>query len=81
MINVITIDRQYGSGASDIARQLGARLGWEVWDERLTSEIARLMECDCRTVEMLEERRDPLYYRMLKAFFRGSAEGCRTLRV
>jgi cytidylate kinase len=33
------------------------------------------MECDCRTVEMLEESRDPLYYRMLKAFFRGSAEG------
>ena len=75
MINVITIDREYGSGASDIARKLGARLGWDVWDERLTTEIARLMECDCRTVEKLEECRDPLYYRLAKAFFRGSAEG------
>jgi cytidylate kinase len=75
MINIVTIDREYGSGASDIARTLGVRLGWDVWDERLTAEIARLMECDCRTVAMLEERRDPLYCRMLKAFFRGSAEG------
>ena len=75
MINIITIDREFGSGASDIALTLGARLGWDVWDERLTTEIARLMECDCRTVELLEERRDPLYYRTLKAFFRGSAEG------
>jgi cytidylate kinase len=75
MINIITIDREYGSGASDIARTLGARLGWDVWDERLTTEIARLMECDCRTVELLEESQDPLYYRLLKAFFRGSAEG------
>jgi cytidylate kinase len=75
MINIVTIDREYGSGASDIARTLGVRLGWDVWDERLTTEIARLMECDCRTVEALEESRDPLYYRLLKAFFRGSAEG------
>jgi cytidylate kinase len=74
MISVITLDREYGSGASEIARKLGTRLGWNVWDERLTTEIARLMDCDCRTVEMLEERRDALYYRMLKAFFRGSTE-------
>ena len=75
MISVITIDREYGSGASEIARKLGTRLDWNVWDERLTTEIARLLECDCRAVEMLEERRDTLYYRMLKAFFRGSTEG------
>ena len=75
MVSVVTIDREFGSGASDIARALGARLGWDVWDQRLTTEIARMMECDCRTVELLEECRDPLYYRLLRAFFRGSAEG------
>lgn len=80
MVNVITIDREYGSGGSDIARMLGARLEWPVWDERLTSEIARVMECDCKAVEMLEERRDPLYYRLLKAFLRGSAEGVRSVQ-
>lgn len=75
MISVITIDREYGAGGSEIARKLAARLEWPIWDERLTTEIARLMDCDEKTVGQREERRDPLYYRMLKAFFRGSAEG------
>jgi hypothetical protein len=75
MVNVIQIDREDGSGAGDVARKSGACPGWEVGDERLTTEIARLMECDCRTVETLARRRDPLYYWILKAFFRGSTEG------
>ena len=33
------------------------------------------MDCDCRAVEKHEERRDPVYYRLLKAFMRGSYEG------
>jgi hypothetical protein len=74
-VNVIPIEHEYGNGAGDVARKLGTCPGWEVRDERLTAEIARLMECDCRTVEMLERRHDALYYWMLKAFFRGSAEG------
>lgn len=81
MVNVVTIDREYGSGASDIARALGERLGWQVWDERLTIEIARLMDCDAAVVGAREEVRDPLYYRMLKAFFRGSAEGVQQAAV
>jgi hypothetical protein len=32
MIKVITIDREYGSGAADIAATLAARLGWKLWD-------------------------------------------------
>jgi len=75
MINVITIDREYGSGAADIARTLADRLGWKLWDELLTTEIARIMECDCRAVEEREERRDALHYRLFKAFMRGSFEG------
>jgi cytidylate kinase len=81
MINVVTIDREYRSGGSDIAHKLGARLGWKVWDEQLTLEIARRMECECSAVEMREERRDPLYYRLLKAFFRGSAEGVQNVGI
>jgi cytidylate kinase len=75
MIDLVTIDREYRSGGSEIARALGERLGWRVWDEQLTLEIARRMECGCSAVEILQEQRDPLYYRLLKAFFRGSAEG------
>ena len=47
MINVITIDREYGSGAADIASKLAERLGWKLWDELLTIEIAhRVLEGD-----------------------------------
>lgn len=75
MIRVITIEREYGSGGADIAKLVAGRLGWKLWDQLLTNEIARLMDCDCRAVEEHEEKRDPLYYRLMKAFMRGSHEG------
>ena len=75
MIRIITIDREYGSGAADIATALAARLGWNLWDELLTIEIARILGCDCPAVEQREERRDAMHYRLFKAFLRGSFEG------
>lgn len=75
MIRVITIEREYGSGGAEIAKKVAERLGWKLWDQLLTNEIARLLECDCRVVEEREEKRDPLFYRLLKAFMRGSHEG------
>jgi cytidylate kinase len=75
MIRVITIDREYGSGGGDIAAKLAERLGWKLWDQLLTDEIARQMECDCRAVEQHAERKDSLGYRLFKAFMRGSFEG------
>jgi cytidylate kinase len=74
-IRVITVEREYGSGGGEIAQSLAGRLGWKLWDQRLTNEIARFMECDCRVVEEHEEKRDPLYYRLFRAFMRGSHEG------
>ena len=75
MIRIITVDREYGAGGGDIARKLADRLGWKLWDERLTNEIARAMNCDCKAVEEREEHRDSLHYRLFKAFMRGSFEG------
>src|SRR5580700_8232530 len=75
MIKIITIDREYGSGAAEIAAQLAARLGWKLWDELLTIEIARILGCDCPAIEEREERRDPMHYRLFRAFLRGSFEG------
>jgi cytidylate kinase len=75
MIRVITLEREYGSGGGEIAEKVATRLGWKLWDQALTEEIARRMDCDCRTVEKHEERKDPAYYRLLKAFMRGSFEG------
>ncbi len=75
MIRVITIEREYGSGGADIAKRIADRLGWKLWDQLLTNEIARRMDCDNRIVEDREEKRDPLFYRLFKAFMRGSFEG------
>jgi cytidylate kinase len=75
MIKVLTIEREYGSGGADIAGKVAQRLGWKLWDQLLTDEIARLMDCPSRTVQEHEERRDSLYYRLFKAFMRGSYEG------
>jgi cytidylate kinase len=75
VIRIITVEREYGSGGGVIAASLAKRLGWKLWDQLLTDEIARRMDCDCRTVEKHEERIDPAYYRLLKAFMRGSHEG------
>ena len=74
-IRVITLEREYGSGGGVIAEQVAARLGWKLWDQLLTEEIARHLDCDCRAVEQHEERRDTAYYRLFKSFMRGSHEG------
>lgn len=75
MIRVITIEREYGSGGAEIAKKVADRLGWKLWDQLLTNEIARVMECDCRVVEERAEKKDPLFYRLFRAFMRGSYEG------
>jgi len=75
MIKIITIEREYGSGGGEIAQLLASQLGWKLWDTQLTEEIAHLANCPRSVVEVREERRDPLYYRLFKSFLRGSYEG------
>jgi cytidylate kinase len=75
MVRIITIDREYGSGGNVIAAALAERLGWALWDQRMTDEIARRMDCDRRAVEQHEERPDSTSYRLFKAFMRGAFEG------
>ncbi|HYL13385.1 MAG TPA: cytidylate kinase-like family protein [Terriglobales bacterium] len=75
MVKIITIEREYGCGGGEIAQSAANRLGWKLWDQRLTEEIARLAKCPKAVVEAREERNDPLYYRLFKSFLRGSYEG------
>ena len=75
MIKIVTIEREYGCGGGEIAQQLAEHLGWKLWDQLLTEEIARLANCPKAVVERREERTDPLYYRLFKSFLRGSYEG------
>ncbi len=75
MIRIVTVEREFGSGGGVIAAKLAARLGWTLWDQRLTDEIARRMDCVSLEVAEREERTDRMYYRLFKAFLRGSFEG------
>jgi shikimate kinase len=75
VIHIITIEREYGCGGGEIARKMADRLGWKLWDELLTCEIARLSNCKQSEVEAREERVDRLYYRLFKSILRGSFEG------
>ena len=75
MFRVISIEREYASGGPEIASRLADQLGWILWDESLTAEIARVLKCPTRIVEKLEWRRDPLAYRLFKAFLCGGFEG------
>ncbi len=75
MIKIVTMEREYGSGGGEIAQLLATQLGWRLWDQLLTEEIARLANCPKAVVEVREERNDPLYYRLFKSFLRGSYEG------
>lgn len=81
MVNLLTIEREYGSGAGDIAAKLSERLGWKLWDQLLTDRIARRLHCGSRDIETQEEKKDPLYYRLFKAFLRGSYEGTMNTQV
>jgi cytidylate kinase len=79
MYRVITVEREYGSGAGEIARQLSEHLGWKLWDKDLTQEIARVANVDSSAVSMCEERVDSTFQRLVKVFWRGSYE--RTMKL
>jgi cytidylate kinase len=75
MIHAITIEREFGCGASEIASLIASRLGWSLWDKRLTQEIARLTDSTPEAVEQREWRTDPAVYRVFQDFLRGAFEG------
>jgi cytidylate kinase len=74
MFRIITIEREYGCGAAQIARSLAAQVGWKLWDQDLTAEIARVANVDPSAASMCEERVDSSFQRLVKVFWRGSYE-------
>jgi hypothetical protein len=54
---------------------VASRLGWNLWDKRLTQEIARLTESTPEAVEQREWRTDPVVFRVFQDFLRGGFEG------
>ncbi|HWF11146.1 MAG TPA: cytidylate kinase-like family protein [Bryobacteraceae bacterium] len=74
MIKVITVEREYGCGAANISATIAERLGWKLWDQEITAEIARRLKCKREMVAEREERVDSVFYGLIKAFMRGSFE-------
>jgi cytidylate kinase len=74
MYRIITIEREFGCGGGEIACELASRLGWKVWDQAVTEEIAKLAQVDPAAVQRCEERVDSRFHRLMKVFWRGSYE-------
>jgi cytidylate kinase len=74
VFRIITIEREYGAGGSLVAAELARRKGWELLDQQLTCEIAKVAAVDERAVARREEKCDPLLHRLAKVFWRGSYE-------
>jgi cytidylate kinase len=73
-VRIITVEREYGSGGAAIAQRLAERLGWKLWDQDLTTEIARVAHVDQEAAQRCDMHVDPLLYRLFKVFARGSYE-------
>jgi cytidylate kinase len=74
MFRLVTIEREFGCGAPAISTQLAERLGWKLWDQLLTEEIARLANVDHSAVRRCDERMDSRLHRLARSFWRGSYE-------
>jgi cytidylate kinase len=72
MKQILLIDREFGAGCSNISEKLAERLGWKLFDEALTQEIARLAKIPVDVSRRREERTDPWLQRLVHVIWRGS---------
>ncbi len=64
----LLVSRERGSGGLELARRVGRRLGWEVYDKVLVNEIARHAKVRQWLVESLDERVRSIFEDMLRGF-------------
>jgi cytidylate kinase len=74
MFRIIALEREFGCGGGAIAAKIAQHLGWKLWDQQLTCEIARRAQVSEHAVALCDERVDSRLYRLAKAFWRGSYE-------
>ncbi|MGH7966420.1 MAG: AAA family ATPase [Candidatus Binatia bacterium] len=71
---MLTIAHLYGSAGSRIARELGSRLQWTVWDKEFVRQIASRYEVAEEYVDAKDERVDSFIERMVGLFGMGGFE-------
>ena len=69
---ILLIDREFGAGGSTIAEKLAKRLNWKLFDQELSEAIARLAKVPVHVCQQHEERRDPVFQRLVNVLWRGS---------
>jgi len=74
MIQVITVEREYGSQGAEFAHYLAERLGWKLIDSCLIEDVARKAGVAPAVVKRCDERVDPWLYRFNKSIWFGSLE-------
>jgi cytidylate kinase len=66
--SMLTISHLYGSGGSLIARDLGRRLHWAVWDKEIVHQIASQQQVPEAYVDTKDERVDSFIKRRVRLF-------------
>lgn len=74
MIQVITVEREYGSQGAEYARLLAKHLDWTLLDQSLVEEVAKRAKVSEAIVRACDEQPDPWYNKMGRAFWHGSNE-------
>jgi cytidylate kinase len=72
-IQVITVEREYGSRGGEFAHDLADRLGWRLLDSELVTAAARRAGVSPELASKFDERLDPWYYRYGKVFWHDTA--------
>ena len=73
-ITLLTLSHQYGSGGSLIARDLGQRLNWKVWDKEIVQTIAAQQNVSEDYVDTKDERVGSIMERVVESFGVGGFE-------
>jgi cytidylate kinase len=71
---IIAIERECACGAAVISSRLSNILGWKLWDQLLTQELADSIRSDLSTGADRACRVDDRFSRLAKIFWRGSYE-------
>jgi len=64
----IASSREAGSGAITVAREIGKRLSWPVYDQELLESLAKELNVDSSFLEDYDERRGSFLVDTIKAF-------------
>ncbi len=71
----IALSRQAGTPGTSVAREVGARLGWPVYDHELLQRIAQEMGLRVRLLESVDERRQSWLRECIEAFASAPVSG------